>query len=407
MQPTTVIQHVARRNLVPLSPGVTPGTASELYDAVRYKSGEAVIRAGQDPSDNWYIYGPKKDSKLAAATYKAASIKRHRQAMATLLFETSHTLQGDTWTGGQQKKAIISLRMMALKKDVVNEDFTVKELTSVLKPISDHLRGHQRLLKTSAIKTATSPLLKTRRDYLSQFLKMSESDLKVMQQALFSKDDIASFQEKKLILKSIFSLIKTYLHQKEGKKTLAELVQQSPQQDLLLKFAGAWLGHVDERRLKNRPNLLVVFSWQKTMTAVCKTILAAQPAKSPATPVIASPERSMMLKKMMSKSGFSIDGTELDTPTKFPAQAKLVPSNDQSVQSSPASQPATPVSLQRVAKSDVASAQIADAEQREEVDPETNSEVEYQLEAGWVEAEGAYEISVDPGTIARRTGSRV
>ena len=408
MQAIPLPHRAGRRNLVPLSPGVSPNTASEVYDAVRYKTGETPVRAGQASTDNWYVYSPVKEGRVAAATYKAASIKRHRLAMSALLVEISNTLTGDDWSGAQQKKAIIDLRLVALKKDTTTADFRANELTAVLKPLNDHLRGRQRLVKTSALKSATSPLLKSRRDYLNQFLKMSDSDLRIMQQALFSKDDTYSFQEKKLILRSIFGLIKAYLNQKEGKKTLAELIRQSPQQDLLLKFARAWLQHVDKQRLRDRANLLVVFSWQKTMTFVCEKILATQSEKSPATPVIASPERSLVLKKMIYRSDQSMNGTALDTPTKFAAPARLVPANELSAPSSPASRSASPVALQTVAKTEPAAASIVEGETfpafalYSSPGPVPRRVSEDQL----VEVEGAYEISVDPDAM-RRTDNRV
>ena len=92
------------------------------------------------------------------------------------------------------------LRYQVMKKDIRQTDFSAGEVASALKPLSNQTRARRRLEKTSALKATTSPILKSRKDYLKQFLSMSDSDLRTMNQALFPADKTISFKEKKLIL---------------------------------------------------------------------------------------------------------------------------------------------------------------------------------------------------------------
>ena len=319
MQATNRTRHADHPNFVPLSSPLNTDTIGEIYDAVRYKPGNAIVRAGKDPSDHWYVYLPKKENKLAASTYKASSIRRHRQQMQELLNESTNAFDNKDWVGVEQKKMIMMLRYQVMKKDIRQTDFSAGEVASALKPLSNQTRTRKRIEKTSALKATTSPILKSRKDYLKQFLSMSDSDLRTMNQALFPADKTISFKEKKLILKSMFSLIGDYLKSDNSAQTLAELVRRSPEKDLLLKFAKAWTDHVKKPHSGQYGNLLVVFSWQKTMTSICHTIIDTVTQSSASTAEFTSPERSKILGAMMRRSLVAMDGEEPESPTKFPS----------------------------------------------------------------------------------------
>jgi len=319
MQATHRTRHADHPNFVPLSSPVNTDTIGEIYDAVRYKPGDAIVRAGKDPSDHWYVYLPKKEHKLAATTYKASSIRRHRQQMQELLLESTYTFDNKDWVGLEQRKMIMMLLHQVMKKDIRQTDFSAREVAATLKPLSNQTRSRKRLKKTSALKATTSPILKSRKDYLKQFLSMNDSDLRIMNQALFPADKTIFFKEQKLILQSIFSLIRDYLKSDNSGQTLAELVRRSPQKDLLLKFAKAWTDHVKKPHSGRYGNLLVVFSWQKTMTSICQTIIDTATPSSASTAEFASPERSKVLGAMMRRSHVAMDGEEPESPTKFPS----------------------------------------------------------------------------------------
>ncbi len=368
MHATIGTHHSSKRNLVPLSSNVPSEAVATVYDAVRHKPGDTIVRAGKGADDSRYVYMPKKESRFAAATYKAASIQRHRQQMAELLTYLGDGLNMKESVGNHQRRAILELRKLVIKKDLSTEDFTAKEIVWALKPLNDHVKGRRRLEKVSAIRNAGSPMLKSRRDYLNQFLRMSDSDLRILQQALFANTEkTISFQEKKIVLQSMFALIKTYLKAGDQGVSLAELVRQSPHRDLLLKFASAWFDHVNKRQPNQRFNLLMTFSWQKTMTSVCQTIqtIAREAVGAEQKSLPASPDRSALLTNMIEKGRVSAkgsaqgsaQGSACDTPT------KLTSSSRTTQRSAPL--PATPssadIALQTVPKLG-APAQLAEQE---------------------------------------------
>ena len=99
----------------------------------------------------------------------------------------------------------------------------------------------------------------------------------------------------------------------------ADLVRRHPQKDLLLKFSKAWTDHVKTPHSGRHGNLLVVFSWQKTMTSICHTIMEAASQPTTNTSEFTSPERSKVLETMMRRSHRIMDGEEPESPTKFPS----------------------------------------------------------------------------------------
>ncbi len=319
MKATTRIRHSDKPSIVHISSPVNTGSLGEIYDAVRYKNGNTIVRAGKDPADHWYLYMPKKENKLAAKTYKAASIQRHRQAMKDLLIQSSDAVNSKDWMGVEQRKMIMSLRDKVAKKDVVHEDFSAREISTSLKPLSNQVRTRKRLEKTSALKSAVSPKLKSRKDYMNLFLKMSDSDLQIMRQALFPAEKAIFFEEQKLILKRMFTLISIYIKKEDSPSALADLVHHSPHKDLLLKFANAWIDHVKKSQSHRCANLLVVFSWQKTMTSICETIAASATQQPGSTVELTSPDRSRLLEKKFFRYRNAMDGGEPDSPTKLPS----------------------------------------------------------------------------------------
>lgn len=312
-------RHVDKPNIAHLSSPVNTGTLGEIYDAVRHKNGNTIVRAGKDPVDQWYVYMPKKENKLAAKTYKASSIQRHRQAMADLLIQSSDAINSKDWLAIEQRKMITALRYQVMKKDIAHADFSAREIAVALKPLSNQVRTRKRLEKTSALKSASSPKLKSRKDYMNLFLKMSDSDLQIMRQALFPAEKAISFEEQKLILKSMFALIGSYLKKEENPHTLADLVRHSPHKDLLLKFAKAWIDHVNKPHSSRHANLLVVFSWQKTMTSICETIVGMTARSSSDAGELTSPDRSKLLQKKLDRSRTAMDGAKQDSPSKLPS----------------------------------------------------------------------------------------
>ncbi len=143
-----VVNHATRnkRDVVALQPDINKNTVCEIYDAVRVKNDWAIVRAGSDGHDNYYVYIPKRESWLAASTYKAASIRNHRQSLADLLSKSGRTLLKEQWLFNIDKTNILQLTWLSMK-DVNREDFTAGELKSHLKPLNDRVRGRDRLMK--------------------------------------------------------------------------------------------------------------------------------------------------------------------------------------------------------------------------------------------------------------------
>ena len=94
-----IVGHATRnkRDVVVLQPGVNKKTVCEIYDAVRTKNDKTIVRAGSDNQGNYYVYMPKRESWIAAVTYKESGIRNHRQSMVELLEKSSGALQSEAW----------------------------------------------------------------------------------------------------------------------------------------------------------------------------------------------------------------------------------------------------------------------------------------------------------------------
>lgn len=315
-----VVGHAARnkRELVVLQPGIQKTKVCEIYDAVRTKNDRAVVRAGSDGQGNYYVYMPKRESWLAASTYKADSIRHHRQSLANLLSQSGKTLLKEEWLFNTDKTSIMQLTRLSMK-DVNREDFTAGELKSHLKPLNDRVRGRDRLVKKTELNQKFSPIPKKSNDYYAQFLKKSPADQSILRQALFGKKAHVSLAEERAIIKSVDILLHTYLNQKDNKQTLVSLIRKSPQQDLLLRFAEAWLDHVEKPKKFKSANLLLTFSWEKSMTNLARDIdKYAKPIDNlHPVYVTASPERAASIAQMFNRSEAQADISETDLFSPF------------------------------------------------------------------------------------------
>ena len=315
-----VVGHATRnkRDVVVLQPGIHKQTVCEIYDAVRTKNDQAIVRAGSDGQGNYYVYMPKRENQLAASTYKAASIRSHRQSMANLLSQSGTALQKETWLFREDKVCIMQLTRLSMK-DVNRGDFNAGELKSHLKPLNDRIRGRDRLMKKTELNQKFSPIPKKASDYYAQFLNKSSADQSILRQALFGKNARMSLAEERAIIKSVDMLLHTFLNQKDNKQTLVSLIRKSPQQDLLLRFAKAWLDHVEKPQKFKSANLLLTFSWEKPMTELARTIEKhAKPTdnhQQVRSPV--SPERTAAIARMFKRSDAQPDITEADLFSPF------------------------------------------------------------------------------------------
>mgnify|MGYP006267227309 CR=1 FL=1 len=402
MQATNRIHHHNKRNLVPLSPGGGAKRITEMYDAVNYKQSNTIVRAGKDPVNNWYLYMPKKENAVVAG-FKAASIQRHRQDMVNLLTQSSDSLSGKESLGKQQKLDIMQLRRQVMKKDIVRRDFTAGEVADMLRPLNNHIRSSEPKEKIKALRTATKPGPNTQQEYLRQFIRMSNSDLRNMKEALFLREKTMSFEEQKMILQSMFTLISSYLAQEGRTQSLVYLIRHSPQQDLIRKFAEAWLAHVEKRVVGQTTNRMVMFSWQSTMTSVCGTIVDTLPKNAKPSEKISSPERSLIFQKKWEKSKTAMDGMEPDSPTKFKSLAAL-PLNEPS-HSAQTESPTDEPSLLRTWPKAGAPGYLAEVSLDSDLQLDTASLSEEILTP--TETEGAYEIAIDPHADGRKADQRV
>jgi hypothetical protein len=315
-----VVVHAARnkRDVVVLQPGVNKKTVCEIYNAVRTKNDQSIVRAGSDGQGNFYVYMPKRENPIAASTYKAASIRSHRQSLADLLTQSGKALLKEDWLFRADKACILQLTRLSMK-DLSREDFNAGELKSHLKPLNDRVRGRDRLMKKTELDKKFSPMPKKATDYYAQFLKKSPADQSILRQALFDKNARMSLAEERSIIKSIDTLLHTYLNQKNNKQTLVSLIRKSPQQDLLLRFAEAWLDHVEKPQKFKSANLLLTFSWEKSMTKLAKAI------EKHARPIdnrqqersLVSPERTAAIAKMFKRSDAQADIAEADLFSPF------------------------------------------------------------------------------------------
>ena len=311
------VGHAARnkRDAVALQPGISKKTVCEVYDVVRHKNDQAIVRAGSDGQGNYYVYMPKREKLLYASTHQV-SIRHHRQSLADLLNQSGKVLLKETWLFNTDKISIMQLTRLSMK-NVNREDFTAGELKSHLKPLNDRVRGRDRLMKKTELKEKFSPIPKKSADYYAQFLKKSPADQTILRQALFGRNSPISLAEGRAIIKSVDTLLNTYLHQKDNKQTLVSLIRKSPHQDLLLRFAEAWLDHVERPQKFKSANLLLTFSWEKAMTDLARTIEKhARPIDNRNQghlPV--SPERSAAIFRMFKRSDAYADISEADLPS--------------------------------------------------------------------------------------------
>ena len=327
--------HAARnkRDVVVLQPGINGKTVCEIYGAVRTKNDRSIVRAGSDGQGNFYVYMPKPENRIAAATYKAASIRSHRQSLADLLSQSGKVLLQETWLTREDKLCIMQLTRLSMK-DVSREDFNAKELKLHLKPLNNRVRGRDRLMKKNELNQKFSPIPQKASDYYAQFLKKSPADQSILRQALFAKNARISLAEERAIIKSVDTLLRNYLNQKNNKQTLVSLIRKSPQQDLLLRFAHAWLDHVERPQKIKSANLLLAFSWQKSLTEVARAIEKhARPCehRHPGLSPV-SPERSAAIASMLKRSNAQADITETDLFSPFkprhPGDAASSPADD-------------------------------------------------------------------------------
>jgi hypothetical protein len=393
-----VVGHAARnkRDVVFLQSGVNKKTVCEIYDAVRTKNNQAIVRAGSDGHGTYYVYMPKRENPIAASTYKAASIRSHRQSMADLLNQSGRALLKEEWLFRSDKTCIMQLTRLSMK-DVNREDFTAGEVKSHLKPLNDRVRGRDRLLKKTELNQKFSPIPKKSRDYFAQFLKKSSADQSILRQALFGKNSRMSLAEERAIIKSVDALLHTYVNQKDNKQTLVSLIRKSPQQDLLRRFAEAWLDHVEKPQKFKSANLLLTFSWEKSMTELARTI------EKHAKPIdnrhqdyaTVSPERSAAIASMFKRSDAHADIAEADMFSPFkPRQATGASlgeaDNGLVFMASARKQPAAPVLMETSVGSELELMSLP-----EEIS--SSEDVSWSEESGLMRVtEGAYTIYAEP-----------
>ena len=329
MQAATAHAALHKRNVVILNPGISKKTVCEIYDSVRTKADQTIVRAGTDGNDNFYVYMPKRENRLAAATYKAASIRQHRQSMSELLDKSANVLNHETWIDKKDKECISHLNQLSTK-DVSRADFTAAELKSHLKPLNDSVRARDRLVKKANLNRNFSPLPKKDQDYYTQFLNKTRQDKSNLRLALFGDKNLqVSMAEERAIMGSIDRLLQAYLNRTDKKQSLESLIQQSKDKDLLLRFASAWLDHVQRPEKFKAPNLLQAFSWHKAMTDVARRISSqvksSHPKKSTDSKRLlfspASPARARGLAHMLESSKLEISDDvkdDMHSPFKAP-----------------------------------------------------------------------------------------
>jgi hypothetical protein len=387
-----VVGHAARnkRDLVVLEPGINKKTVCEIYDAVRAKNDQTIVRAVSDGVGNYYVYMPKRENWLAASTYKAVSIRENRQSLATLLDQSGRALLKENWLFLSDKASIMRLTRLSMK-DISRKDFNAGELKSHLKPLNDRVRSRDRMARKTELNQKFSPIPKKANDYFRQFLKKSSADQSILREALFGKNARLSLAEERAIINSVDTLLQTFLNQKDNKQTLVSLIRKSPQQDLLLRFAGAWLDHRDRPQRFKSANLLLTFSWEKTMTSLAKTIEKhAKPIDNHhqgRSPV--SPERSAAIVRMFKRSDAQADIAEVDLFSPFkPRQQSddVLAATDTGLVSRPfgSKQAAAPILMETSVGSELEIASLPE---------ETTDELSWSEESGVVRVtEGPYTV---------------
>lgn len=399
-----------KRDVVALQPGINKKTVCEIYDAVRKKNDQAIVRAGSDGQGNYYVYMPKHENPFAALTYKAASIRNHRQSLANLLDQSGKVLLKEQWLFNPDKLSILQLSRLSMK-DVSREDFNAGELKSHLKPLNDRVRARDRLVKKKELDKKFSPIPKKPTDYFAQFLKKSPADQSILRQALFPKGARISLAEERAIMKSVDTLLHTYLNHKDNKQTLVSLIRKSPQQDLLLRFSHAWLNSLDKAKEFKYGNTLVTFSWEKTMTSLAKTIEKyAKPIDNRDQGHLSvSPERSAAIIRMFKRSDANADIAEADlfSPFKPRQQSDAVfDADDANLTSLPSGrkQTAAPILMENSIGSELEVASLPE-ETVEEVS--RSEEVSWPEEVSWSEESGLMKVTEGPYTVYEEMPERL
>jgi hypothetical protein len=390
----------SKRDLVYLQPSIKKETVCEIYKAVRNKNDQTIIRAGLYGQGNYYVYTPKPENQLYAATHRG-SIRNHRQSLANLLNQSGRVLLKEKWLFNPDKVSIMQLTRLSMK-NVNREDFTAGELKSHLKPLNDRVRARDRLVKKKELDKKFSPIPKKATDYFAQFLKKSPADQSILRQALFGKNTRISLAEERAIMKSVHTLLRTYLNQKDNKQTLVSLIRKSPQQDLLLRFAHAWLNYLDRPQEYKSGNLLLTFSWEKSMSSLARIIdKHAKPIDNRHqghSPV--SPDRSAAIIKMFKRSDANADIAEADlfSPFKPRQQSEAVfdayDAYDASLTSltSGRKQTAAPILMETSIGSELEIVSL----------PEETSE-----EVSWSEESGRMKVTEGPYTVYEETPERL
>ena len=390
----------SKRDLVYLQPSIKKETVCEIYRAVRNKNDQTIIRAGLYGQGNYYVYTPKPENQLYAATHRG-SIRNHRQSLANLLNQSGRVLLKEKWLFNPDKVSIMQLTRLSMK-NVNREDFTAGELKSHLKPLNDRVRARDRLVKKKELDKKFSPIPKKATDYFAQFLKKSPADQSILRQALFGKNTRISLAEERAIMKSVHTLLRTYLNQKDNKQTLVSLIRKSPQQDLLLRFAHAWLNYLDRPQEYKSGNLLLTFSWEKSMSSLARIIdKHAKPIDNRHqghSPV--SPDRSAAIIKMFKRSDANADIAEADlfSPFKPRQQSEAVfdayDAYDASLTSltSGRKQTAAPILMETSIGSELEIVSL----------PEETSE-----EVSWSEESGRMKVTEGPYTVYEETPERL
>ena len=270
------------RHAFPMSSEVSSHTVCEMYSAVKKMSDGFVLRAAEDIT-GLCIYSTKKTNKLAELTYKSATVSAHKKAMRELIYRTCDAVSKEPMLDSKDLRALAELSWEASNSVINGTDIPVNRIREPLRHLNNRIQRSERMRKAAELKSEQNAPLKRQREYLTLFTKIDESDLNILRQALFKRDKSISLADQKIILRSVFVLVNAYLTQSGQRKTLAQMIRRFPQPDMLLKFAEAWLAHIEGYKI-NHPNLLVTFSWQKTMTSLAEKIRRelgkAQAAKS-------------------------------------------------------------------------------------------------------------------------------
>lgn len=390
----------SKRDLVYLQPSIKKETVCEIYRAVRNKDDQTIIRAGSYGQGNYFIYTPKPENQLYAAA-NMGSIRNHRQSLANLLNHSGRVLLKEKWLFNPDKVSIMQLTRLSMK-NVNREDFTAGELKSHLKPLNDRVRARDRLVKKKELDKKFSPIPKRATDYFAQFLNKSPADQSILRQALFGKNTRISLAEERAIMKSVDILLHTYLNQKDNKQTLVSLIRKSPQQDLLLRFAHAWLNYLDRPQEYKSGNLLLTFSWEKSMSSLARIIEKhAKPVGNRHLghlPV--SPERSGAIARMFERSNAyaDISEAELFSPFKPRQQSDAVfdayDAHDAGLTSLPSGrkQTAAPILMETSIGSELEIVSL----------PEETSE-----EVSWSEESGLMKVTKGPYTVYEEMPERL